>query len=150
MRPALWQAVADNLKDSHPDVRLIAKDDFNATLRARGSTARLGLFYQPREGDVPGEGHAFLLLDGRTEIGAIAFFLSEQETFAKELEQPIHFQQTIDDAKAESLGEARISLQATVVTAHGGELVDRISVWYANGARALLQLHGRIIAHRDA
>jgi hypothetical protein len=67
-----------------------------------------------------------------------------------ELAQPVHFQQTIDDAKAESLGEARISLQATVVTAHGGELVDRISVWYANGARALLQLHGRIIAHRDA
>ena len=150
MRPALWQAVADNLKESHPDLRLVAKDDFNATLRAKGSTARLGLFYQPREGDVPGEGHAFLVLDGRTEIGAIAFFLAEQETFARELEQPIHFRQTIDDAKAESLGEARISLQATVVTAHGGELVDRISVWYANAARALLQLHGRIIAHRDA
>jgi hypothetical protein len=105
---------------------------------------------QPREGDVPGEGQVSLLLDGRTEMGAIAYFLSEQETFAKELEQPIHFQQTIDDAKAESLGEARISLQATVVTAHGGELVDRISVWYANGARALLRLHGRIIVHRDA
>jgi hypothetical protein len=150
MRPALWQAVADNLKESHPDLRLVAKDDFNATLRAKGSTARLGLFYQPREGDVPGEGHVFLTLDGRTEMGAIAYFLSEQESFAKELAQPVHFQQTIDDAKAESLGEARISLQATVVTAHGSELVDRISVWYANGARALLRLHGRIIAHRDA
>ena len=150
MRPALWQAVADNLKDSHPDLRLVAKDDFNATIRAKGSTARIGFFYQPREGDVPGEGQVSLLLDGRTEMGAIAYFLSEQETFAKELEQPIHFQQTIDDAKAESLGEARISLQATVVTAHGGELVDRISVWYANGARALLRLHGRIIVHRDA
>ena len=83
MRPALWQAVADNLRESHPDLRLVAKDDFNATLRAKGSTARLGLFYQPREGDVPGEGHAFLLLDGRTEMGAIAPFLAEQEGFER-------------------------------------------------------------------
>ncbi len=150
MRPALWQAVADNLKESHPDLRLVAKDDFNATLRAKGSTARLALFYQPREGEVPGEGQVSLTLDGRTEMGAIAHFLAEQESFAKELAQPVHFRQTIDDAKAESLGEATISLQATAVTAHGDELIDRISVWYANGARALLRLHGRIIAHRDA
>jgi hypothetical protein len=150
MRPALWKAVADNLKESHPDLKLVAKDDFNATLRAKGSTARLGLFYQPREGDVPGEGHASLTLDGRSEMGAIAYFLAEQATLAKELAQPIHFQQTIDDARAESLGAARISLQATVVSRHGDELVDRISVWYANAARSLLRLHGRIIVHRDA
>jgi hypothetical protein len=149
MRPALWQAVAENLKESHPDLKLVTKDDFNATIRAKGSTARISLFYQPREGDVPGEGHASLTLDGRTELGAISYFLAEQEALAKELEQPIHFQQVIEDAAAEALGEARISLQATVVSRHGDDLIDRISVWYANAARSLLRLHGRIIVHRD-
>ena len=55
MRPALWKAVADHLKKHEAAYRLTARDDFNARVVLKGSKALVRAFYQPREGDVPGE-----------------------------------------------------------------------------------------------
>ena len=144
MRPALWQAVADNLKESHPDLRLVAKDDFNATLRAKGSTARLGLFYQPREGDVPGEATVHLTLDGQSQLGAIAAFLSDQKKYAKKLPSTLHFSQELSARKPEGLGEARLTFKANVVSWHDSKLIERLGVFYADSFHALFQLHAEL------
>ena len=79
MRPALWKAVADHLKKLAPAYRLTARDDFNARASLKGSTAIVRGFYQPREGDVPGEATVTLTLDAQSELGAIAAFLSDQK-----------------------------------------------------------------------
>jgi hypothetical protein len=95
MRPALWKAVADHLKTHEAAYRLTARDDFNARVALKGSKALIRAFYQPREGDVPGEATISLTLDGQSEIGAIAAFLSNQKRYAKKLPSTLHFSQEL-------------------------------------------------------
>ena len=82
MRPALWKAVADHLKQHEQPYRLTARDDFNARVVLKGSKALIRAFYQPREGDVPGEATISLTLDGQSEIGAIAAFFAMSNRLA--------------------------------------------------------------------
>jgi hypothetical protein len=141
MRPALWKAVADHLKKHDHPYRLTAKDDFNARVMLKGSKALVRAFYQPREGDVPGEATISLTLDGQSEIGAIAAFLSNQKRYAKKLPSTLHFSQELSRRRPGGLGEARLTFKANVVSWHDTKLIERLSVFYADSAHALFQLH---------
>lgn len=149
MRPALWQAVAAELKKTHPDCRLTAEDDFNARIKAKDSSARIRAFYQPREGDVPGEASVWLSLDGDKELGAIAHYLSEQERYAKTLRFPLHFSQQMSARHGDKLGEATLAFKASVVSWHGSDFIDRVTGFYAESARDLIALHADLIQHRE-
>ena len=124
MRPALWKAVAENLKAHDAAYRLTARDDFNARATLKGSTALVRAFYQPREGDVPGEATVHLTLDGQSQLGAIAAFLSDQKRYAKKLPSTLHFSQEL--------------------SGHDSKLIERLSVFYADSFHALFQLHAEL------
>lgn len=141
MRPALWKAVADHLKKHEQPYRLTAKDDFNARVVLKGSKALVRAFYQPREGDVPGEATISLTLDGQSEIGAIAAFLSNQKRYAKKLPSTLHFSQELSSRRPGGLGEARLTFKANVVSWHDTKLIERLSLFYADSAHALFLLH---------
>jgi hypothetical protein len=145
MRPALWKAVADHLKTHEQPYRLTAKDDFNARVALKGSTALVRAFYQPREGDVPGEATISLTLDGQSEIGAIAAFLSNQKRYAKKLPATLHFSQELSNRRPGGLGEARLTFKANVVSWHDAKLIERLSLFYADNAHALFQLHRELM-----
>lgn len=145
MRPALWKAVASHLKPHDPAYRLTARDDFNARASLKGSKAMIRAFYQPREGDVPGEATIALTLDGQSEIGAIAAFLSNQKRYAKKLPSTLHFSQELSARKPEGLGEARLTFKANVVSWHDEKLIARLSQFYADSAHALFQLHSELM-----
>lgn len=149
MRPALWQAVAAELKTTHPDCRLTAVDDFNARIKARDSTARIRAFYQPREGDVAGEARIWLSLDGQTELDAIAHYISEQETYAKRLKYPLHFSQELAQHLPDGLGEATLSFKASVVSWHSADFISRVSGFYADSVRDLIALHADLSLRRE-
>jgi hypothetical protein len=141
MRPALWKAVAENLKAHDAAYRLTARDDFNARVTLKGSTALVRAFYQPREGDVPGEATVHLTLDGQSQLGAIAAFLSD-----KKLPSTLHFSQELSARKPEGLGEARLTFKANVVSWHDSKLIERLSLFYADSFHALFQLHRELTA----
>jgi len=145
MRPALWKAVAEHLKKTEPAYRLTARDDFNARVVLKGSTALIRAFYQPREGDVAGEATVYLTLDGQSEIGAIAAFLADQKRYAKKLPAALHFSQELSQRKPEGLGEARLTFKAGVVSWHDDNLIKRLSVFYADSVHALFQLHAQLM-----
>jgi hypothetical protein len=145
MRPALWKAVAERLKQHDAAYRLTARDDFNARVTLKGSTALVRAFYQPREGDVPGEATVHLTLDGQSQIGAIAAFLSDQKRYAKKLPSTLHFSQELSARKPQGLGEARLTFKANVVSWHDTKLIDRLSLFYADSALALFQLHNELM-----
>lgn len=145
MRPALWKAVATQLKFTNPEYRLTAVDDFNARISLQGSKARVRAFYQPREGEVPGEGTVSLTLNAQKEIGAITYFLSEQKRFAKKLRAPLHFTQRIEQGRKIDLGEADFTFKADIISWHDKDLIDRLSVFYADSAHTLFALHAEII-----
>ena len=145
MRPALWKAVAERLKQHDASYRLTARDDFNARVTLKGSTALIRAFYQPREGDVPGEATVHLTLDGQSQLGAIAAFLSDQKRYAKKLPSTLHFSQELSARKPEGLGEARLTFKANVVSWHDTKLIDRLSLFYADSALALFQLHNELM-----
>jgi len=145
MRPALWKAVAERLKQHDASYRLTARDDFNARVTLKGSTALIRAFYQPREGDVPGEATVHLTLDGQSQLGAIAAFLSDQKRYAKKLPSTLHFSQELSARKPEGLGEARLTFKANVVSWHDTKLIDRLSLFYAESALALFQLHNELM-----
>jgi len=145
MRPALWKAVADHLKPHEAAYRLTAKDDFNARVVLKGSKALVRAFYQPREGDVPGEATISLTLDGQSEIGAIAAFLSNQKRYAKKLPSTLHFSQELSHRRPGGLGEARLTFKANVVSWHDTKLIERLSLFYADSAHALFQLHNELM-----
>ena len=144
MRPALWKAVAENLKAHDAAYRLTARDDFNARATLKGSTALVRAFYQPREGDVPGEATVNLTLDGQSQLGAIAAFLSDQKRYAKKLPSTLHFSQELSARKPEGLGEARLTFKANVVSWHDSKLIERLGVFYAESFHALFQLHAEL------
>ncbi len=144
MRPALWKAVAENLKAHDAAYRLTARDDFNARATLKGSTALVRAFYQPREGDVPGEATVHLTLDGQSQLGAIAAFLSDQKRYAKKLPSTLHFSQELSARKPEGLGEARLTFKANVVSWHDSKLIERLGVFYADRFHALFQLHAEL------
>ena len=144
MRPALWKAVAGHLKAHEAAYRLTARDDFNARVTLKGSTALVRAFYQPREGDVPGEATVHLTLDGQSQLGAIAAFLSDQKKYAKKLPSTLHFSQELSARKPEGLGEARLTFKANVVSWHDSKLIERLSVFYADSFHALFQLHAEL------
>ena len=146
MRPALWKAVADHLKKRAPAYRLTARDDFNARASLKGSTAIVRGFYQPREGDVPGEATVTLTLDAQSELGAIAAFLSDQKRYAKKLPSTLHFSQELSHRRRDGLGEARLTFKANVVSWHDAKLIERLSLFYADSAHALFRLHAELIA----
>lgn len=145
MRPALWKAVADHLKKLDQPYRLTAKDDFNARVQFKGSTALIRAFYQPREGDVPGEATISLTLDGQSEIGAIAAFLSNQKRYAKKLPSTLYFSQELSNRRPGGLGEARLTFKANVVSWHDTKLIARLSLFYADSAHALFRLHTELM-----
>ena len=145
MRPALWKAVAERLKQHDAAYSLTARDDFNARVTLKGSTALVRAFYQPREGDVPGEATVHLTLDGQSQIGAIAAFLSDQKRYAKKLPSTLHFSQELSARKPQGLGEARLTFKANVVSWHDTKLIDRLSLFYADSALALFQLHNELM-----
>ena len=145
MRPALWKAVAERLKQHDAAYRLTARDDFNARVTIKSSTALIRAFYQPREGDVPGEATVHLTLDGQSQLGAIAAFLSDQKRYAKKLPSTLHFSQELSARKPEGLGEARLTFKANVVSWHDTQLIDRLSLFYADSALALFQLHTELM-----
>jgi hypothetical protein len=145
MRPALWKAVAERLKQHDAAYRLTARDDFNARVTIKSSTALIRAFYQPREGDVPGEATVHLTLDGQSQLGAIAAFLSDQKRYAKKLPSTLHFSQELSARKPEGLGEARLTFKANVVSWHDTKLIDRLSLFYADSALALFQLHTELM-----
>jgi hypothetical protein len=149
MRPALWKAVAAHLKQSGSTYRLTAKDDFNARATLKGSTAVIRAFYQPREGDVAGEATVHLSLDGQSEIGAIAAFLSNQKRFAKKLPSTLYFSQELSRRKPDGLGEARLTFKANVVSWHDTKLIERLSLFYADSIRALFQLHAELMTAEE-
>ena len=144
MRPALWKAVAGHLKAHDAAYRLTARDDFNARVTLKGSTALVRAFYQPREGDVPGEATVSLTLDGQSQLGAIAAFLSDQKKYAKKLPSTLHFSQELSARKPEGLGEARLTFKANVVSWHDSKLIERLGVFYADSFHALFQLHAEL------
>ena len=146
MRPALWKAVAVHLKAHDAAYRLTARDDFNARVTLKGSTALVRAFYQPREGDVPGEATVHLTLDGQSQLGAIAAFLSDQKKYAKKLPSTLHFSQELSARKPEGLGEARLTFKANVVSWHDSKLIERLSVFYADSLHALFKLHRELTA----
>jgi len=146
MRPALWKAVAENLKAHDAAYRLTARDDFNARVTLKGSKALVRAFYQPREGDVPGEATVHLTLDGQSQLGAIAAFLSDQKRYAKKLPSTLHFSQELSARKPEGLGEARLTFKANVVSWHDTKLIERLGVFYADSFHALFQLHRELTA----
>jgi hypothetical protein len=139
MRPALWKAVAENLKAHDAAYRLTARDDFNARVTLKGSTALVRAFYQPREGTV------HLTLDGQSQLGAIAAFLSDQKRYAKKLPSTLHFSQELSARKPEGLGEARLTFKANVVSWHDTKLIERLGVFYADSFHALFQLHNELM-----
>ncbi len=141
MRPALWKAVAAHLKKLGQPYRLTVRDDFNARVQFKGSTALIRAFYQPREGDVPGEATISLTLDGQSEIGAIAAFLANQKRYAKKLPATLYFSQELSHRRPGGLGEARLTFKANVVSWHDAKLIGRLSLFYADNAHALCQLH---------
>jgi hypothetical protein len=145
MRPALWKAVAEHLKKHGQPYRLTARDDFNARVALKGSTALIRGFYQPREGDVPGEATVFLTLDGQSEIGAIAAFLANQKRYAKKLPSTLFFSQELSHRRPGGLGEARLTFKANVVSWHDAKLIERLSLFYADSAHALFQLHAELM-----
>ena len=149
MRPALWKAVADHLKKHDPAYRLTARDDFNARATLKGSTAIIRGFYQPREGDVPGEATVTLTLDAQSELGAIAAFLSDQKRYAKKLPSTLHFSQELSQRRRDGLGEARLTFKANVVSWHDAKLIERLSLFYASSAHALFQLHAELMTAGD-
>lgn len=149
MRPALWKAVADHLKQREAAYRLTAKDDFNARVVLKGSKALVRAFYQPREGDVPGEATISLTLDGQSEIGAIAAFLSNQKRYAKKLPSTLHFSQELSHRRPGGLGEARLTFKANVVSWHDTKLIERLSLFYADSAHALFLLHEELMTAGD-
>ncbi len=144
MRPALWQAVAERLKVLRPAARLVAADHFNARVTLPGSSARLRLFYQPREGEVPGEARVWLTFDGQRELDAVAQYLESQEQLAKTAPHPLHFHQQIEQDRPDGLGEATLGFQTGVVSWHGDELIARFAGYYAEGADALFRLHSEL------
>jgi len=144
MRPALWKAVATHLKKQGHPYRLTARDDFNARVQFTGSAALIRAFYQPREGDVPGEATVSLTLDGQSEIGAIAAFLANQKRYAKKLPSTLYFSQELSHRRPGGLGEARLTFKANVVSWHDAKLIERISLFYADNAQALCQLHAEL------
>ena len=144
MRPALWKAVAEHLKTHDAAYRLTARDDFNARVVLKGSKALVRAFYQPREGDVPGEATVHLTLDGQSQLGAIAAFLSDQKRYAKKLPSTLHFSQELSARKPEGLGEARLTFKANVVSWHDTKLIERLGVFYADSFHALFQLHAEL------
>lgn len=146
MRPALWKAAADRLKAHAQSYRLTARDDFNARIVLKGSKALVRAFYQPREGDVPGEATMSLTLDGQSEIGAIAAFLSNQKRYAKKLPSTLFFSQELSHRRPGGLGEARLTFKANVVSWHDAKLIERLSQFYADSAHALFQLHRELTA----
>ena len=146
MRPALWKAVADNLKPRDAAYRLTARDDFNARVSLKNSAALVRAFYQPREGDVPGEATVTLTLDGQSQLGAIAAFLSDQKRYAKKLPSTLHFSQELSARKPEGLGQACLTFKANVVSWHDPKLIARLAVFYAESAHALFQLHAELMA----
>jgi hypothetical protein len=107
----------------------------------KDSKALVRAFYQPREGDVPGEATISLTLDGQSEIGAIAAFLSNQKRYAKKLPSTLHFSQELSSRRPGGLGEARLTFKANVVSWHDAKLIERLSLFYADSAHALFQLH---------
>lgn len=149
MRPALWQAVAAKLKQTNPECRLTAVDDFNARIKAKDSSARIRAFYQPREGDVPGEARIWLSFDGDKELELIAHYLTEQDRYAKNFKHPLHFSQILSPQRGNRLGEALMCFKASVVSWHGTELIERVSGFYAEAARDLVNLHAELIQHRE-
>ena len=144
MRPALWQAVAARLKVLRPTARLVASDHFNARVSLPGSSARLRMFYQPREGEVPGEARVWLTFDGERELDAVAQYIESQDRLAKTAPHPLHFSQRIEQDKPDGLGEATLGFQTGVVSWHGDALIDRFARYYAEGADALLRLHSEL------
>ena len=146
MRPALWKAVAGHLKAHDAAYRLTARDDFNARVTLKDSSALVRAFYQPREGDVPGEATVHLTLDGQSQLGAIAAFLSAQKKYAKKLPSTLHFSQELSARKPEGLGEARLTFKANVVSWHDSKLIERLSLFYADSFHALFQLHRELTA----
>jgi hypothetical protein len=145
MRPALWKAVAVHLKAHEQPYRLTARDDFNARVQLKGSSALIRGFYQPREGDVPGEATVHLTLDGQSEIGAIAAFLANQKRYAKKLPSTLFFSQELSHRRPGGLGEARLTFKANVVSWHDAKLIERLSLFYADSAHALFQLHAELM-----
>lgn len=145
MRPALWGAVAAQLKPHDPAYRLTARDDFHARASAKASAAVIRLFYQPREGDVPGEATVTLTLDGQSQLGAIAAFLSNQKRYVKKLPSTLHFSQELSARKPEGLGEARLTFKANVISWHDEKLIARLSGFYADSVHALFQLHAELM-----
>ena len=146
MRPALWKAVDAHLKKLGQPYRLTVRDDFNARVQFKGSTALIHAFYQPREGDVPGEAMISLTLDGQSEIGAIAAFLANQKRYAKKLPATLYFSQELSHRRPGGLGEARLTFKANVVSWHDAKLIERLSLFYADNAHALCQLHRDLTA----
>ncbi len=144
MRPALWQAVAERLKALRPTARLVATDHFNARVTLPGSTARLRLFYQPREGEVPGEARVWLTFDGERELDVVAEYIERKERLAESAPHPLHFSQRLDPDDPGGVGDATLGFQTGVVTWHGDELIGRFADYYAEGADALLSLHSEL------
>jgi len=144
MTPALWQAVIARLKIIYPSARLTAVDDFNARIKVKDSKAKLRAFYQPREGDVPGEAKVWLSFNGQTELGAISSFVIEQERYAKSFKFPLHFNQKISKRLPDGLGEATLTFKAGVVSWHNDELIQRIASFYAESIGTLLNLHAEL------
>ncbi len=144
MRPALWQAVAERLKALRPAARLVASDHFNARVTLPGSSARLRMFYQPREGEVPGEARVWLTFEGARELGAVAQYVESQDRLAKDAPRPLHFSQRVEKDRPNALVEATLGFQTGVVSWHGDELIARFAGYYAEGADALLSLHSEL------
>jgi hypothetical protein len=145
MRPALWTAVADKLKTHEVAYRLTARDDFNARASLKESSAVIRAFYQPREGDVPGEATVTLSLDGQSQLGAIAAFLSDQKRYAKKLPSTLHFSQELSSRRPEGLGRACLTFKANVVSWHDPALIERLGGFYADSIHALFQLHAELM-----
>jgi hypothetical protein len=144
MRPALWQAVAERLKALRPSARLVATDHFNARVSLPGSTARLRLFYQPREGEVPGEARVWLTFDGTRELDTVAQYIEEQERLAKSAPHPLHFSQSIPKDDPGGVGDATLGFQTGVVSWHRDEMIARFAGYYAEGVDALLRVHSEL------
>lgn len=144
MRPALWQAVAERLKVLRPTARLVAADHFNARVSLPGSSARLRMFYQPREGEVPGEARVWLTFEGARELEAVAQYVDAQDRLAKTAPHPLHFSQRIGKDRPDAVVEATLGFQTGVVSWHDDELIVRFAGYYAEGADALLSLHSEL------
>lgn len=143
-QPALWKAVIAELAEKGCPYKLKVIDDFNAQVILKKTLVQLHAFYQPREGKVPGEGRVWLNLEGPTKISALAFFCAEKERIAQHVKQTLHMKHALSPSLPIEESEATISVNASVVSNHNDDLIQRISIWYAASIASMLWLHQEI------